>query len=171
MPTDKLYNDITHFGATSFRGVVTLPDDTIVDAKVNADADIGYDKVRHVHHVTLAQPDGTAATTEDRIKFIARAACTILAVDYTIMTAAAGAATVDIDVETSTGGGAFATILTGPEQIDNATVVRVVLNGTLDGAQTMAVNDLLLISLTATAGGGTLPQGVSVDVTIAEQGQ
>jgi len=171
LQADKHYNETHFYGATVFGGSVNLPANTVNNADMAADADVNFAKLQHVHHVTLTQADGSAVADESRVVFIARAPCTVLAVECALLTAAAGDSTVDIDVQQSTGGGAFASILTAAETLDSSTVVRTVVEATLDGTPTLADGDMLLIDIDATAGTGTLPQGLVVDVTIAEEGQ
>ena len=168
---NKIYHNAQYYGDIVFAGTVALPSSTVENADVKSDADIGYAKLQHVHHVTLTQADGSAVADESRVVFIARAPCTVLAVECALLTVAAGDSTVDVDVQQSTGGGAFASILTAAESLDSSTVVRTVVEATLDGTPTLADGDMLLIDIDATAGTGTLPQGLIVDVTIAEEGQ
>lgn len=169
--TSLLANDYVAPGIWDFTGTLSLPTQTVENTDVKNNADINYAKVQHVQHGMLNQASGTAAIDETRLVFIARAPCTVLAVDLSIDAAVVGDSTVTVDVKKSTAGGAFTTILTGVYTIDNSNVVRVVANATLSGTPTLIANDILEVVISATVGTGTLPQGLVVDVTIAEEGQ
>lgn len=171
MQLDKTYNDKVFYGDVTFAGDVNLPDGVVDNADINSDADIAYSKLQHVHHCVIEQANGSAVADQESIVFIATAPCTILAVEIMILTAAAGDSTVDVDVKKSTGGGAFSSILSAAEQIDSTTVVRTLVEATLSGTPTLADGDAIEIVIDATVGTGTLPQGIIVDVTIAEEGQ
>jgi len=166
----NIQGDQNFQGNVSYNGTVNLPTGTVSNLQVLAGADVGYQKLQHVIHAVLAQDAGAATADQTRTVYIARAAGTVIGATISIDTAAVGNSTVDVDVLVSTAGGAFASVLTAAESIDSSTVVRTDTAATLSGTPALVVGDLVQIDIDATVGTGTLPQGICVDVTVAEQG-
>jgi len=173
MATSNIFGDLTYHGEINVRSALNMPAGTIADAEVASDADIQYDKMQHVHAVVFNQADGAAAATEDRIVHISRTAETLIGYQYCIDGAAVGDSTVDIDIQKSTGGGAFATVLSPETQITSATanITAVDGSGDFDGTPTGVAGDLWKVAVAATAGTGTLPQGLCVVLWFAASGQ
>lgn len=173
MATSNIFGDITFHDEINIRKALNMPDGTVADAEVASDADIQYDKLQHVHAVVFNQADGSAAATEDRIVHISRTAETLIGYQYCVDNAAVGDSTVDIDIQKSTGGGAFATVLSPETQITSADAAITAIDGSgdFDGTPTGVAGDLWKITIAATAGTGTLPQGLCVVLWFAADGQ
>ncbi len=75
-----------------------------------------------------------------------------------------GGMSVTVDLKKSTGAGAYATVLNA------STAVRTQVQGTITSAAYVA-GDIFEAVVTATAGGGTLPTGLSVRLTGIENSQ
>lgn len=155
-------------GTTVMTGPVTLPSGTVSASTIAAGANVETSKLVHRHSLNYNQASGASVATATVPVFIARGTTiTIRAIEAAILVAAAGAATVTVDLQKSTGGGAFASVLSSTIDFDSASVVRTVTAGTLS-ATSATDGDILQLVVTATAGGGTLPQGLIVTLTLDE---
>lgn len=135
---------------------------SVDNAAVSASAAIDPSKLGHQHRIGYGQPN-TAATTETRPIFVCRGATgATLAIHAGSIVAAIGAATVTIDLKKN-----GASVLTGVITLNNANTARVAVAGTL-ATTTLVAGDWLELVITATAGGGTLPTGLFVIVTLTE---
>jgi len=76
-----------------------------------------------------------------------------------------------VDLQKSTGGGAFATILTGTITLDSANTIRVAEAGTLTAGAACVVGDILRVVITVGGSSGTNPQGLVVRVVMREDAQ
>lgn len=147
---------------------MNIPSGTIVNSDVSATAAIGAEKL--VHRFPIRYSQNESAVVADAIEgiHIAAAAGTIASIEAVCTSSApVGAATVDIDLEKSTGGGAFASVLSAAITLDSGNTVRVLEAGTVS-SPSYADGDVLRINVDATAGGGTLPTGLVVVVTLQE---
>jgi len=154
-----------HFtGNCSFLGTAALPAGTVTNAMTNASAAIAATKVVHQFPLHHTQNDGSDVTTQVEVVHIAYAAGTVVAVEAVCDQAPDTDETITIDVLKSTGGGAFATLLTGAIVLDSGNSARVLEAGTLVATPTYADGDLIEISVTD--GGGTGNQGQGLCVTV-----
>lgn len=144
---------------------MTAPNNSVGNAQVLAGANLAADKLEHRYQWELAQPN-TTATTETRV--VGRcygATGSVRGFHAGSIVANLTTATVTVDLQKSTGGGAFASILTAAITLNNATTARTAVAGTL-ASTTLVQGDLLQIVITATAAGGTLATGVFAFVTV-----
>jgi hypothetical protein len=160
-------------GDVNIQGVITCtqisPNQACIgDGQINASSaqPINGSKVQHENPgitggVQLFGPTTTVATVTQTLGMAINGGVVQLFKCW-IEVAAVGAATVTLDLQKSTGGGAYATILTGLITLNNATVIRIAASGTLTGGATYVAGDILRTVVTATAGGGTLPQGLTL---------
>lgn len=81
--------------------------------------------------------------------------------------ATGGDRTVNVDLQKSTGGGAFATILSATIQFTSADTIRTVKAGSLSSTSLVA-GDLLQIVVTVAGAAGNQAQGLTVMVDIQE---
>ena len=160
--------DLIVGGNLSAQGM-TIPGGAVADANIAANAKIAASKLQNARTISvqLNGPTTTVTTQTQWITSIKGANGNLIDVNAFIAVAAVGAATVTIDLQKSTGGGAFATVLSSTIAINNATVVRTATAGTITSA-TVVAGDILELIVTATAGGGTLPQGLLVTLRHAE---
>lgn len=142
----------------------TPPDDSIGGGAINAADPIPVEKVEHQYVKTVGQVTGTAATTNaGEVIHVANGPGTIVRAFARVMVAAAGAATVAFDVKKN-----GVSILSGAMTIDNTIVA---FTGNVEAAFTALdynADDVFSVSWTATAGGGTLPQGVAFEMIFRE---
>lgn len=145
--------------ATSF----VAPASSIGGSAINAADPIPASKAEHRIIRTFGQVHGSVATTERRPVHLAYGATgDILSVQAGSVVACAGAATISIDVLKN-----GTTILSAPIVLDNANTAYAEESGTLS-VTTFAAGDVIEVTVTATAGGGTLGQGVYVNVVMNE---
>ncbi len=147
---------------------LTLPNACVGNNQVNSGANIDADKLVHRVPLRYSQADGSAIADGEAMVHIFRGTTgTIVAVEVAIETAAAGDSTVDIDVELGNAASAFSSVLSSAIQITSSTVVRTPTAGTLSVTDATD-GDILKITVDATVGTGTLPQGLVVTLVIDE---
>jgi hypothetical protein len=162
VPANTDYSDTLHTGQHQFEVIPRVPVNSFGDAQISAANPLGVTKVTHQYIPCYAQPNGSAAASETKAVFVARSAGTVRAIEAGIITAAVGAATVTIDLKKN-----GVSILTSVITIDNSKVAYAKTAGAISSAAYVA-GDVFTLVITATAGGGTLPQGLFVDTTFAE---
>lgn len=144
---------------------LSIPAGTIVDAAVSASAAIAATKVVHQFPVQYAVASGVAVATISIPLHIVRGATgTVVGIEVTCTQAPTSSDTVTTNLHKSTGGGAFATILTGNISLSSSSTARVVYAGTISSAD-LVDGDILMAVVTAT---GTSCQGLCVVVTLRE---
>ena len=152
----------------------TLPDASVTDIKVKQPTGggtsmgtdfIDKDKVQQLFSRTLSQAHGFAASTERKPIHIARGPGIVEQVTAQVMVACIGAATIDILLKKNGSTNVLSATLT----IDNGDVAFDKVLGTIDpGADNYVDGDVFDLTVTATAGGGTLGQGLLVQVVFRE---
>lgn len=141
------------------------PAGCIADAAIPSGADINDQKVRHQHRGHFSQVSGTAATSATQAIHLARNSGTLLDFNAGSIVACSGAATIVVDLKKN-----GTTVLSSTITLDNANTARVSEAGTVNPASVAYVaGDLFEVVTTATAGGGTLGQGVFAAATFAEK--
>lgn len=158
-----------HIRGTLSAQTLAPPAGCITDAAVAASAAIDASKlIRHQSVDVELCPLGTNVAAINKLLHIARAAGTLMGFEVAITGAMTGDRTVTIDLQRSTGGGAFATVLTATIGLTSATVVRTATAGTIN---TTAVADGDIYQIVVTLGGssGTLAQGLLATLHLEEQ--
>jgi len=123
-------------------GSFTPPSAAISNSHVASDAAIDASKLLHMVNVcTELYPRGTtviALTGQDC--YIAKGAGTIVAVRASVngTIATGGDRTVNVDLQRSTAGGAFATVLSGTCLLNSSSTLRVLSTGTISSAAYVA---------------------------------
>jgi hypothetical protein len=124
-----------------------------------------------VHHfaATFAQKDGVDVATETRIVHIANAAGTLAAVKAVVNQAAAGGdKNFTIDVKKSSGGGAYASMLSAAITMNSGNTARVAVAGTPGATPTYVAGDVLEIVITTGGSTGNQAQGLAVTLLLQE---
>lgn len=107
--------------------------------------------------------NGTASA-ETKLCYIAEAAGTIKAVNIAVVTAAVGDSTVTIDVKKN-----GTSILSSTKEINNTHAAYTPVEATLDSTKVdYSDGDCFTIVVTVSAGSGTLPTGLCVQVSTNE---
>lgn len=148
-------------GASSF----TLPPNTVGDAQITAAAPLGVTKARRRFNRTARQANGSSiATLTERIHIGYGANGTVAAVrcQNTGVVGSGGGMSVTVDVKKN-----GTSILTAVMTINSSTLLNAIVSGSIATAAFVA-GDYFDVVVTATAGGGTLPQGLYVDVVFDE---
>ena len=145
----------------------TPGNDSIGSTQFNAGDPLVASKQEHQYRVGLAQPHGTAAASERRAVHLAHAAGKVVEVRAGLTVANVGAATVTVDVRKN-----GTTILSAAISLTSATAAfGSVIALPAVGQDAYAAGDVLEAVVTATAGGGTLGQGLYVGLTLREAAQ
>jgi len=152
-------------------GSFTPPSAAISNSHVASDAAIDASKLLHMVNVcTELYPRGTtviALTGQDC--YIAKGIGTLTSVRAAINGAIATGAdrTVTVDLQKSTAGGAFATVLSGTVGFTNASVLRTLSTGTISSA-TYAAGDLFRWVVTVAGSASAQATGLIADFVAYE---
>jgi hypothetical protein len=146
-------------------GAITLPQNAIdSSSQIKAGTNISADKTEQRFFPCYSQPN-TAATAETRTLFVARRAGTLNEVVAGSIVAATGDSTTTINVRKN-----GTTVLAAPIVLDNANTDRVVESGSVSGGGGFVAGDHLDVVITISAGTGTLPTGVFVQLEVDQNG-
>lgn len=164
----RFEGDLYISGALSARSF-TAPNGSITDAAIQPNAGIQSTKLEHEHRPIISQ-SGTA-TTQTRVIHVCRGAVgSIAAFVAGSLAKAVGDSTVTVDLQKSSGGAAFASVLTAAITLDSANADRVAEAGSI-ADEDLAAGDILQVVITATVGTGTLPTGLFAALSVREAGQ
>lgn len=145
----------------------TYPAGSITNAAVAAAADIDYTKLEHEHRLTYAQANSAAADATQVIYACRGATGSILNFEVGSIAAAVGDSTCTVDLQKSTGGGAFATVLSAVVTLDSGSTAITPEAATVNSAS-LVDGDVLRVVVDATIGTGTLPTGVYASLSVSE---
>jgi len=153
---------------------MTLATSSITDANVASAAAISYLKVTHMLLADYAQDSGADVATKTNAIYCCRSASGAVVFDVAVVVDTAptgGDKAYTVDVKRSTGGGAFATILTGVVTVNSSSTTRSVNVASITGTTfTLVQGDILQVVVTASGSTGSQGQGVRVVCRIAELG-
>lgn len=150
------FDQDTYFtGNAYFTGpTVQLPNGSIGDAQHSASSPVTAAKLEHQYQPTFQQPHGTAATSERRPVHRARNAGTVVAFVAGAVVPNVGAATVTVNLLKN-----GTTVLSAVVTLNNSQAAFAAVVGSISSAAYVA-GDVFEVQTVATAGGGTLAQGV-----------
>jgi len=151
-----------------FKGGVTLPSGVIGNTDIESGAEIDASKLDHQYMLTHTQADGSDVVAQTDIVHIAKAAGELVAVEAVVDQVPTGDYTVTIDVQKSTGGGSFATLMSATVVIDSDNTDRTLEAGSIAGTTTYADGDLIAIVVTVAGSSGTQAQGLCVTACVRE---
>lgn len=168
MAQDVINNDLHVNGGLSSK-TFNPPAGSITNAAILAAA--GIDATKVVHQFPLShQQSGTVAAATEYIH-IARAAGTLVAIEAMVATVATGAdRTATIDLLKSTGGGAFASVLTATLVLDNTNVAMTLESGTIN-TTTYIDGDVFKLTVAVAGAAGDQAAGLLCVVTFRESPQ
>lgn len=142
----------------------TPPSGSVGDAAIAGAAGIDATKLDHQHQDLVTQAHGTAATTERRvIKVVRGATAAVVAFRCGVVVACVGAATISIQLKKN-----GTNILTAATVLDNTNTAFALEAAAGFTSTSLVANDVLEVDITATAGGGTLGQGLFCELTTRE---
>lgn len=165
-------NPSIHEGDHVFNGTVTVvtglvpPDGSITKQKIAPLAGIESSKVVHrfSQPAELFGPTTTIAALTKLLR-IAKRGGTNVSFQAATSVQATGDRSVTVDLQKSTGGGAFASILSAPLSIPQATAVRTAVNGTIS-TPTFVAGDIFQVVVALGGTTGTYPQGLLVTLDV-----
>lgn len=134
----------------------------LVNADVASDAEVGAEKLDHQYQPCYAQ-SGTAAAATLAMHVVQGATAVLHAVKVGSIVAAIGDSTVTVDIKKN-----GTTVLSGTVQLDNANTAYVVESGSLS-VTTAVAGDVYTAVVTVSAGTGTLPTGLFIELKIREK--
>lgn len=153
-------------GSLSARSMA-IPANTLTDSGVNASAAIQATKMQHQHTKHFTQVTGSVATTERRpIHSVYGATGTIVSFRAALTVVCAGAATISIRLKKN-----GVNIDTAALVLDNANAAFTFESAAGFTSTSLVAGDILEVDITATAGGGTLGQGVICELVTREDAQ
>lgn len=142
---------------------ISLPADCVQTGQVPTGANLSQSKLQHRHTVSRSQ-NGTAAA-ETRSLYRAVLPGTVLNVIVGSIAAAIGDSTVTVDIKKN-----GTTILSSPVTLNSSNTARVGVAATLSGTPALVAGDWLETVVTVSAGTGTLPTGLFIQVQVSEDG-
>jgi hypothetical protein len=155
-------------GTWTFTGTVNLPANTIDEDDLKAAALFPAANLVTRFAKSVDQKTGSDVASETRYVHIAKHAGLVASVEAAIDTAITGDNTVVIDVQKSSGGGVFTTILSSTLTINSATAAKTAVAATVNATEDDYVaGDVFQVIVTA-AGSGTQAQGLNVTVFFEE---
>ena len=113
---------------------------------------------------------GSAVTAITRLLHISAVTGAVIGLKAAVMTAATGAdRTVTVDLHKSTGGGAFATVLTTTILLNNASVARVAQNAVVNATLiSLVAGDILEVVVTVAGSANDQAKGLVISAVIDE---
>lgn len=158
-----------HDGDHYFNGnlaakTMTIPASSVTNSMVAAGAAIDPSKVKQRRYPSYSQVHGSAAATV-RIPFYRCKGATAMinALRALVVVIPVGAATVSIQLKKN-----GSNILSSALVIDSANVAHTMEAAAGFTSAALVQGDVLELDITATAGGGTLPQGLYVEADVDE---
>ena len=153
-PTSVMYADMDFKGTVRFTGDVTVPANSISTTSIDTSIPFTASATQHQFSAHMAEA-ANAGTAPTEVIHIAKESGTVVAFDVAAQTVPTGGDSVVVDLQKSTAGGAFATILSATITLDVASVDRVAESASLAAGATMIAGDLLRVVMTGTGSTGT----------------
>ena len=141
----------------------------LLDANCDPSMNLLDSKVQHRYALEYEQSGTVAADTGKVLRVVKGATGVIRAMQALVWSAVAtgGDRTVNVDLKKSTGGGAFATVLSATIQFTSASSLRAASAGVFSDTSLQA-GDILQIVVTVAGAAGAQAVGLHVSVTVAE---
>lgn len=173
MPQSTLSSDLFVQGALACK-TFSPPAGCINDAAVTVNAGIQATKLVHQYAPKVDQPPGAnVANATDLIHQVFAAGTgvsTIAGFEASVVTPPTSPDTVTVDLQRSTGGGAFASVLSAPITISSTTPARTPQSASL-AVESLNGGDLLQVVITTNHTSGALPQGLIAQAFLRENPQ
>ncbi len=166
----RMQGDYEFPGVVTITGTGTLPDGTITNAKVNASAAIAHTKVAHRYQACTVQGTTSAVVAGTEMIYTAYRPATVLGGYATVDTIADSTGrTVTVDVQKSTAGSTYSTILSASLVFNSTnTTARTPRALSLSGTPTLIQTDLLRTVVSVAGSTGTQALGLLVAVNLTE---
>lgn len=148
---------------------ITIPGGTITSTEVSSTADLNGKQVRSHYGKDSRQVNGSNVAAKTEVIHTAKAAGSVTAFKVAVVTAPTGGdLAFTADLQKSTGGGAFATILSAVVTINSTKTDRSVTAGTVSSAAYSA-GDIFQIVYAVTGSTGSQGQGALAEAFFEEQ--
>lgn len=173
MPETTVFKGNVHVAGQLSSETQSYPAGSVTNAAIAAGATgsyIAYTKVQHQQNIgtELYGPLVTVAALTKWLHIMRGASATIIGFEAAIAVVATGAdRTITVDLQKSTGAGAFATILSATIGFTNASAVRTPVAGTLS-ASSLVDGDILQVVVTVAGSAGAQATGLTCALTLAE---
>ena len=154
-------NDDVHINGHLTSKTAAIPAGTVTNAMVNGSAAIACAKIQKPRLLEYGTT-GTAASATVPIYVCKGATATVQSIRAGSIAIAVGGATVTIDLKKN-----GSSILTGVITLDTSNTARLLEAGTVSSPG-LVDGDWLELVIVATAGGGTIPTGLLVQVEVFE---
>ena len=169
--TTSIQENVNFYGITTFANSMVLSAGCVSDANVNVAAAIDADKLQHRHPLDAELiASASAVTAITKLLHISAVTGTVMGLKAAVMTAATGAdRTVTVDLQKSTGGAAFATVLTTAVILNNASVARVAQNAVVNATLiSLVAGDILQVVVTVAGSANDQAKGLVISAVIDE---
>ena len=167
-----LTEDLELRGDVTITGNLYPPQSSIKNAHISGDTSDRIAAAKVVHQYTLDEELAEQATTvtavERLIHIVRGATATLEAVEAIVVTAPTGDYTVTVDLQKSTGGGAFATVLSATMQFSSSSTALTPVVASLSSTS-LVDGDVLKLVVTVSGTTGAQAKGLLASVTITEQ--
>ena len=165
---DLLSNDVVMTGEITFSGTVNLPANTVTSESISSSVPIDASKLvgSWREQRQMFAPGTEIVAVTELLGITSGATGEVVGIEAAITTQATGAdRTVTVDLEKSTSGGAFATVMTTTVDITNATVIRTAVAGVVDATKIDLVDgDILQLVVTVAGAASAQAAGLIVSV-------
>lgn len=161
MSTLRQEGDLLVTGTARF-GNVSLPANSVGDFAVDAANPITVEKLEHQYSVMYSQKKGTSVAAERKVVHYAYGAGEIANCIAGVTAAAVGDSTCTVNIKKN-----GSNILSAAIVIDNTNVVNAAESGAFT-SNTYVAGDVIEVDATISAGSGTLPQGLFVNLVLRE---
>jgi hypothetical protein len=164
------YNEDVNIRATLACSRFTAPAGFLMNAHVATGAAISAAKLEHQYSISrqIFAP-GTAVVAATELLHIVRGnAASIIDIEAAVSTIATGPdRIVQVDLQRSTAGAAFQSVLSVPVEFTNGSFARIAIAGTIS-SPTLADGDVLQIAISVSGSAGNQAAGLLVNVCIRE---
>lgn len=167
MANQSIVNQDMHVRGTFSCERLVAPAGSISNDAIGAAAGVADSKLQHRHVLVHSQIE-IAAATQNLLAM--RFDGEVLAIEAAITDAIVADRTITIDLQKSTGGGAFASILSTELVLDDASVLRELVAGVIQDADLLA-GDILRLTVVVAFGLVVSGAGLLVTVTVRENAQ
>ncbi len=168
MAQDRVNSDVLFLQNIHVTKLITTSTPFVDNAGVKTNAAIAATKLVARHAINYNQKNGTNVVAETKAVHLTRAAGTIQSIEaFPVVGPAGGDLKYTIDVQKSTGAGAFSTILTTPIDVVNGSVNRVQINAALASAN-FVDGDAFQVVVALSGSTGTQGQGVVLVINADE---
>ncbi len=155
-------------GNWTFTGTVTLPTQSVDENNIKTAARLPADNLVARFARGHSQVSGTAVTAKTELVHVAKYAGIVTDVIVAIDDAITGDNTVVVDIKKSTGGAAFATILSSTLTINSSSAAQTAIAATIDATKDDYVAGDVFEVVVTVAGTGTQAQGLNVTIFFEE---